>query len=149
MVFSTGKLANLANGACLVRLGDTIVLVAACSGAPREGTDFFPLQVDYREKYSAAGKFPGGYIKREGRPSTKEILTCRMCFGGTLWSKVTSLVYGAPGEFARQAGFDEGDKVPDWQRALENRGIKVRGPLEEEAAREPFELYRSLGGMIY
>jgi len=78
MEISTGKVANLANGSCLVRLGDTIVLVAACSGAPREGTDFFPLQVDYREKYSAAGKFPGGYIKREGRPSTKEILTCRM-----------------------------------------------------------------------
>ncbi len=78
MEISTGKMANLANGACLVRLGDTIVLAAACSGAPREGTDFFPLQVDYREKYSATGKFPGGYIKREGRPSTKEILTCRM-----------------------------------------------------------------------
>lgn len=78
MEISTGKVAKLANGSCLVRLGDTIVLTAACSGAPREGTDFFPLQVDYREKYSAAGKFPGGYIKREGRPSTKEILTCRM-----------------------------------------------------------------------
>ncbi len=78
MEISTGKMAGLANGSCLVRLGDTIVLVAACSGAPREGADFFPLQVDYREKYSAAGKFPGGYIKREGRPSTKEILTCRM-----------------------------------------------------------------------
>ena len=78
MEISTGKVAKLANGSCLVRLGDTIVLTAACSGAPREGTDFFPLQVDYREKYSAADKFPGGYIKREGRPSTKEILTCRM-----------------------------------------------------------------------
>ena len=78
MEISTGKIAGLANGSCLVRLGDTIVLSAACSGEPREGTDFFPLQVDYREKYSAAGKFPGGYIKREGRPSTKEILTCRM-----------------------------------------------------------------------
>ncbi|MDD3886630.1 MAG: polyribonucleotide nucleotidyltransferase [Victivallaceae bacterium] len=78
MEISTGKVANLANGACVVRLGDTMVLTAACFGAPREGTDFFPLQVDYREKYSAAGKFPGGYIKREGRPSTKEILTCRM-----------------------------------------------------------------------
>ena len=78
MEFSTGKVAKLANGACLVRMGDSIVLTTACSGAPREGTDFFPLQVDYREKYAAAGKFPGGYIKREGRPSTKEILTCRM-----------------------------------------------------------------------
>jgi polyribonucleotide nucleotidyltransferase len=78
MEISTGKMAGLANGSCLVRLGDTIIIAAACSGEPREGSDFFPLQVDYREKYSAAGKFPGGYIKREGRPSTKEILTCRL-----------------------------------------------------------------------
>ena len=78
MEISTGKMANLANGACLVRLGDTIVLAAACTGPARPGTDFFPLQVDYREKYSAAGIFPGGYIKREGRPSEKEILTCRV-----------------------------------------------------------------------
>lgn len=78
MEISTGKMANLAAGACLVRLGDTIVLAAACSGPVRPGCDFFPLQVDYREKYSAAGKFPGGYIKREGRPSNKEILTCRV-----------------------------------------------------------------------
>jgi polyribonucleotide nucleotidyltransferase len=78
MEISTGKMAKLANGSCLVRMGDTILLAAACSGPARPGSDFFPLQVDYREKYSAAGKFPGGYIKREGRPSTKEILTCRV-----------------------------------------------------------------------
>jgi len=78
MEISTGKVAKLANGAAVVRLGDSVVLTTACSGEPREGTDFFPLQVDYREKYAAAGRFPGGYIKREGRPSTKEILTCRM-----------------------------------------------------------------------
>jgi polyribonucleotide nucleotidyltransferase len=59
-------------------MGDTMLLATACSGPARPGADFFPLQVDYREKYSAAGKFPGGYIKREGRPSTKEILTCRV-----------------------------------------------------------------------
>lgn len=75
---TTGKLAKLADGACTVRYGDTVVLAAACTGEARKGTDFFPLQVDYREKYSAAGRFPGGYIKREGRPSDKEILTCRM-----------------------------------------------------------------------
>lgn len=74
---STGKLAALANGSCTVRMGDTVVFSAACSGAAKKGQDFFPLSVDYREKYSAAGRFPGGYIKREGRPSTKEILTCR------------------------------------------------------------------------
>ena len=75
---ATGKIANLANGACTVRLGDTVLLVAACSGAAKPGTDFLALQVDYREKYSAAGRFPGGYVKREGRPSKKEILTCRL-----------------------------------------------------------------------
>ncbi|MEA4862603.1 MAG: polyribonucleotide nucleotidyltransferase [Victivallaceae bacterium] len=78
MEISTGKVAGLANGSCLVRMNDTIVLVAACTGPAREGADFLPLQVDYREKYSAAGKFPGGYIKREGRPSSREILTCRV-----------------------------------------------------------------------
>ena len=75
---STGKMAKLANGSCLVRQGDTIVLAAACSGPARKGADFFPLQVDYRERYSAVGRFPGGYIKREGRPNDKEILTCRV-----------------------------------------------------------------------
>jgi len=74
----TGKLALLAGGAVTVRQGDTMVLVAACSAAPRPGLDFFPLQVDYREKFSAAGKMPGGYFKREGRPTEKEILTARM-----------------------------------------------------------------------
>ncbi|MDD3155626.1 MAG: polyribonucleotide nucleotidyltransferase, partial [Victivallaceae bacterium] len=73
-----GKMANLANGSCTVRMGDTMILAAVCSGDAKPGQDFFPLQVDYREKYSAAGKFPGGFIKREGRPSTKEILTCRV-----------------------------------------------------------------------
>ena len=63
----------------LVRYGDTIVLVAAVCAPPRSvDIDFFPLSVDYREKTSAAGKFPGGFIKREGRPTTKEILTARM-----------------------------------------------------------------------
>ena len=74
----TGKMALLAAGSCTLRQGDTILLVTACSAPPREGLDFFPLQVDYREKFSAAGRFPGGYFKREGRPSEKEILTCRL-----------------------------------------------------------------------
>ena len=78
MEIGTGKLAGLANGACTVRMGDTIVLVTACGGSARDGADFFPLQVDYREKFSAAGRIPGGYIKREGRPSDNEILVCRM-----------------------------------------------------------------------
>jgi polyribonucleotide nucleotidyltransferase len=78
ITIGTGKLANLAKGAVTVRQGDTIVLVAVCDGPPRGDADFFPLQVDYREKFSAAGRIPGGYIKREGRPTDNEILVCRM-----------------------------------------------------------------------
>ncbi len=74
----TGKVAKQADGAAVVQYGDTIVLVAAVTAPPRfEDIDFFPLSVEYREKQSAAGKFPGGFIKREGRPSTKETLTAR------------------------------------------------------------------------
>jgi len=75
----TGRMARQADGAVLVQYGETVVLVAAVTAPPRsEDIDFFPLSVDYREKQSAAGKFPGGFIKREGRPTTKEILTARM-----------------------------------------------------------------------
>ena len=75
----TGKIARQADAAVVVQYGETVVLVAVVSAPPRdEDIDFFPLTVDYREKQSAAGKFPGGFIKREGRPSTKEILTARM-----------------------------------------------------------------------
>ena len=74
----TGKLAKQADGAVTVSYGETIVLVTAVSGPCREDIDYFPLTVDYREKTSAAGKFPGGFMKREGRPTTKEILTARM-----------------------------------------------------------------------
>lgn len=74
----TGRLAKQADGAVVVRQGDTMVLVAAVEGSAREGADFFPLQVEYRERTAAAGKFPGGYIKRETRPSTKETLTSRL-----------------------------------------------------------------------
>ena len=75
----SGKIAKQADGAVTVQLGETIVLVAACgSTKPRPGLDFFPLTVDYREKAAAAGRFPGGFFKREGRPSEKEILTCRV-----------------------------------------------------------------------
>jgi polyribonucleotide nucleotidyltransferase len=75
----TGKIARQAHGAVLVQLGETIVMVTAVTAPPRfEDIDYFPLSVDYREKYGAAGKFPGGFMKREGRPTTKEILTARM-----------------------------------------------------------------------
>src|SRR5690606_14863493 len=80
MTFSTGTYANLANGAVNVCVGETNLFVTACvAQTMRPGQDFFPLTVDYREKYSAAGRFPGGYFKREGRPSEKEILTSRLC----------------------------------------------------------------------
>ncbi|HTL79263.1 MAG TPA: polyribonucleotide nucleotidyltransferase [Candidatus Babeliales bacterium] len=75
----TGKIARLADGAVIVTCGDTTVLVSAVSAlAIKEGQDFFPLTVDYREKAAAVGKFPGGYFKREGRPAEKETLTSRM-----------------------------------------------------------------------
>ena len=76
---STGEIAKQADGSVLVELGETIVLVAAVAAArARENQEFFPLTVDYREKASAAGRFPGGYFRREGRPTEKEILTCRL-----------------------------------------------------------------------
>jgi polyribonucleotide nucleotidyltransferase len=74
----TGKLAKQAHGSVVVGLGDTLALVAAVEGPEDTVRDFFPLVVDYREKTYAAGKFPGGFIKREGRPTTKEILTSRL-----------------------------------------------------------------------
>ena len=74
----TGHLAKQASGSVVVRVGDTMTLVAVVAEPGREGLDFFPLTVDYREKTYAAGKFPGGFIKREGRPTTKEILTSRL-----------------------------------------------------------------------
>ena len=73
-----GKVAKQADGSAMVRYGDTVVLATACSTVPREGIDFFPLTVDYREYNYAAGKIPGGFFKREGRPTEKEILTSRM-----------------------------------------------------------------------
>ena len=79
IVIETGKLAKLADGAVTVRQGETIIMVSAVSATSiKEGQDWFPLSVDYREKAAAVGRFPGGYFKREGRPSEKELLTCRM-----------------------------------------------------------------------
>ena len=74
----TGLLAKQAAGSVFVQSGETTVLVATATGAPRAGIDFFPLTCDYRERSAAAGKFPGGFLKREGRPTMKETLTSRM-----------------------------------------------------------------------
>jgi len=78
LAIETGTYAKLADGAVTVHYGDTVVFGAVVRADPREGIDFFPLQVDYRERRAAAGKFPGGFLKREGRPTTKEILTARL-----------------------------------------------------------------------
>ncbi|MBI5772753.1 MAG: polyribonucleotide nucleotidyltransferase, partial [Verrucomicrobia bacterium] len=79
IIIETGKLAKQADGAVTVRLGETIIITAAvASNKIKPGQDWFPLTVDYREKAAACGKFPGSYFKREGRPSEKEILTCRL-----------------------------------------------------------------------
>jgi len=79
ITLETGKLAKQANGSVIVRSGDSVVLVSACANEqPKVGANFFPLTVDYREYTYAAGKYPGGFIKREGRPSEKEVLTSRL-----------------------------------------------------------------------
>ena len=79
LVIETGKLAKQANGAVWVQLGDTVILATAtCTDSPAEDKDFFPLSVEYREKSYAAGKIPGGFIKREGRPSDNEVMSARL-----------------------------------------------------------------------
>jgi polyribonucleotide nucleotidyltransferase len=79
IIIETGKLAKLADGAVTVRCGETIILVTAVSATKiKEGQDWFPLSVEYREKAASVGRFPGGYFKREGRPTEKEVLTARM-----------------------------------------------------------------------
>src|SRR3977135_3671959 len=77
--FETGKLAKQAHGSVIVRFGDSVVLVTAChASSPREGLDFPPLTVDYREYPYASGRIPGGFFKREGKPAEKEVLTSRV-----------------------------------------------------------------------
>src|SRR5881227_2240114 len=79
LAIETGKMAKQANGSVVVRSGDSVVLVTACmADQPKAAASFFPLTVDYREYTYAAGKIPGGFIKREGRMSEKETLTCRL-----------------------------------------------------------------------
>ena len=78
MSLECGKLANLADGAVLVKVGDTTLLSTVCTSKPREGIDFFPLTVDVEERMYAAGKIPGSFFRREGRPGEEAILTCRL-----------------------------------------------------------------------
>ena len=78
LTFETGRMAKQASGAVVVTVGDNVVLATAVAAPePKEGLDFFPLTVDYREYTYAGGRIPGGFIKREGRPSEREVLTCR------------------------------------------------------------------------
>ena len=78
LVIETGKIAGLANGSVMVKYGDTVVMVnVTASKEPREGIDFFPLSVDYEEKLYSVGKIPGGFLKREGKPGDKAVLTSR------------------------------------------------------------------------
>src|SRR3954471_8016687 len=79
LIVETGKVAIQADGSVIIRYGDTMLLVAAVSGnSPREGLDFFPLTVEYRESSYSAGRIPGNYFRREGRPNEKEVLTARL-----------------------------------------------------------------------
>src|ERR1700743_2392949 len=79
LTIESGKMAKQANGAVIVRSGESVVLVTACTAPePKPNANFFPLTVDYREYTYSAGRFPGGFIKREGRPTEKEVLTSRL-----------------------------------------------------------------------
>src|SRR5512135_958986 len=79
MSFETGKMARQADGSVVAQYGDTVILATAVSSkTAREGIDFFPLTIDYQEKTYSAGKIPGGFFKREGRPTEKEVLTSRL-----------------------------------------------------------------------
>jgi len=109
LTFELGKVAKQAAGSTMVRIGDTMVLVTACADAkPREGVDFLPLTVDYREPTYAGGRLPGGFFKREGRPTEREILTCRLIDRGLRplfpdgyyrESQVIALVFSADDDF--------------------------------------------------
>lgn len=79
LVVETGKFAGLANGSCMIRYGDTCIMATATASAkPRDGIDFFPLAVDYEEKLYSVGKIPGGFLKREGKPTEKAVLSSRL-----------------------------------------------------------------------
>jgi len=109
LTFELGKMAKQADGSTMVRLGDSMVLVTACADSgPREGVDFLPLTVDYREATYAGGRLPGGFFKREGRPTEREILTCRVIDRGLRplfpkgyyrESQVIALVFSADDEY--------------------------------------------------
>ena len=82
LTVEVGRVAKQADGSCVIRYGDTMLLCAAVGAlTPREGIDFFPLTIEYREAFFAAGRIPGNYFRREGRPNEKEVITCRLMIG--------------------------------------------------------------------
>src|SRR5438270_12085082 len=132
--FESGNLAKQAHGSVVVRIGENVVLATACANAdPREGIDFFPLTVDYREYTYAGGRIPGGFIKREGRPSEREILTSRQIDrpirplfpeGFRCETQVIALVLSADTENDPDVSGINGASV-----ALSVSGIPFHGPI--------------------
>ncbi len=150
ITLETGKIAKQANGAVVVRSGDTVVLVSACANEePKANAAFFPLTVDYREYTYAAGKFPGGFIKREGRPSEKEILTSRLIDrpirplfpeGFMNESQVIAMVLSAdPQTRSQHAGhYRRRRGAGDFRHSVPARaGRRARGSGERQADGEP------------
>ena len=130
ITLETGRIARQANGSVVVRSGDSAVLVTACSAEEaKPGAGFFPLTVDYREYTYAAGKIPGGFIKREGRPSEKEILTSR-------------LIDRPIRPLSLRAICTKRRLSPWCCRPIPNR-IRHRWPLWAPAPRWPFRTFRS------
>ncbi|MBQ7793587.1 MAG: polyribonucleotide nucleotidyltransferase [Clostridia bacterium] len=166
MVVETGKMCCLSNGHCLVRYGDTAVMVnVTASRHPREGIDFFPLSVDYEEKLYSVGKIPGGYIKREGKPSEKAILTSRVIdrpirplFPADLRNDVSvvatvlSVEYDNPPEVAAMIGTSIALSISDIPWAGPIAGVwlgLVDGEFvinPTEAQREKSEMHVTLAG---
>ena len=150
ITFETGKLAKQADGAVVVRAGETVVLGTAQGRTEaREGADFFPLTVDVEERMYAAGKIPGGFFKREGRPTERAILTARMIDRPVrpLWPKgyrnetqcVATVLLGRPGRRARHPGDQRRLRGADRVAAAVPRPDRRRadGPDRRRARRQP------------
>lgn len=136
MSFETGRLAKQANGSVVVRQGDTMVLcTAVISNDAKEGQNFFPLTVDYREKFSAGGKIPGGFIKREGRPTDKEVLSSRLVdrairplFPDGFYNEVQIIIYVISADTMNDADVLAGTGA---SAALMLAGAPFEGPIAE------------------
>ena len=149
LAIETGFLAKQAAGSVLVTYGETVVLVACATGRPAPESTFFPLTCDYRERVAAAGKFPGGFLKREGRPTIKETLTSRLMdrpirplFPGGLLRRSAG-----PGERLGQRPSERRRRAGDeWRLGgpVASRPLPFQGPLGQRAARPGQRPVRSL-----